>query len=246
MRLLKTLCAGLALLAASAQEAEQDCEMCGLLVHHLEMLMAAKTAELEGVKEGVEADNAKKGVGAARRRANRATVPAEIYDSFEEFLEKHACGSNDNANQQNLMGGGGGGAVTRNQLCGSNGDDGSKLRNPYGPGSYDSKICRQTLKERCEHVAPTYAEEIMEAVFNNLTAAECAEFLPSCTPTRAKLLLGPYYKGVPPSTPGGRGHNIPMHTNVGVKDVWKKSECRSHELERWQSPPKPMGHPKTC
>ena len=37
--------------------------MCGLLVHHLEQIMAVKKAELEKQAASVEADNAKKGVG---------------------------------------------------------------------------------------------------------------------------------------------------------------------------------------
>ena len=201
--LLASMLVGAAAVAPISQEdmEEMDCEMCGLLVHNLEQLKALKSEELADHKGSLEEKSAK--LTAARRRANRAEVPAEIFGHFEEYLEKSACE-----------------AVTRNQLCGPNGDDGSKLRNPSNV-PFDSKGCRDRLKERCDALAQPYAEELMDAAWNNLTATACGDFMPAgCTDKQATKLLGPFYgKEDSSRKPWG------MHGgDVGVKDVWKKSE----------------------
>ena len=233
--LLASLLVGVTAVAPVSQEdvEEMDCEMCGLLVHNLEQLKALKAEELADHKGSLEEKSAK--LTPARRRANRAEVPAEIFGHFEEYLEKTACET-----------------VTRNQLCGPNGDDGSKLRNPSNV-PFDFQSCKDRLKERCEALAQPYAEvrsaptlaqllsssphvsspprltsplltssqELMDAAWNNLTATACGEIMPAgCTDKQATKLLGPFYgkEGEAGRKPWG------MHGgDVGVKDVWKKS-----------------------
>ena len=133
----------------------------------------------------------------------RAELPAEITGKMEDFMEKNACA-----------------AISRGALCGSNGDDGSKLRNPRGIG-FKPEECRERLKQVCEELAPSATDDLIEAAMTG-SAADCEDILPSgsCSAAVAQKLLGlDYQKG------GTEGANFAPHrtTNLGVKDVWKKS-----------------------
>ena len=177
---------------------DQRCEMCGLLVYHLEIVHKELENELDGSKKTEKA-----GVSPARKRAMRAELPAEITGKMEDFMEKNACA-----------------AISRGALCGSNGDDGSKLRNPRGIG-FKPEECRERLKQVCEELAPSATDDLIEAAMTG-SAADCEDILPSgsCSAAVAQKLLGlDYQKG------GTEGANFAPHrtTNLGVKDVWKKS-----------------------
>jgi hypothetical protein len=163
----------LALLAAGQPDVgQQNCEACGLLVHHLEVIVHKYSWRPPEPRR--------------TERLTRADVPAELIDQMEQFLGK-ACNA--------------GGPVSRIRLCSANGDDTSRIRNPLGV-RFENDGCRARLEERCAAVAPKLGDAMISAALNNVTAVACVDMLDGtgCTAERATLLLGPYYGTDPTHT----------------------------------------------
>ena len=175
---------------------DQSCEMCGLLMLHLEDVLQRHTssAQVSGRKKSVIFSR----VAKASKREDEATVPADAVAVMQTFFSETAVS-----------------AVRRIRLCSANGDDDSKLRNPSGI-EFEREGCTARLQERCEYICETYAESMMAAAYHNKTASSCAAFLlpaGSCTPERATLLLGHSYK------PGAPRF---LQLEAGLKDIWRK------------------------
>ena len=198
--------------------AEQDCEMCGLLVYHLHTLATAGGFERKKVDDGGSRPSnlfgrSGGGVRDAARVPAHEVVPAELVVRFQTFLD-HACESE----------------IARIRLCSANGDDASKLRNPTAV-PFEAGRCRIRLQERCEHVARSHAPALMSAAYVDRNATACASLMPTtpaCTPQRATLLLGPLY-GKEESAPGAASW-LPM--NAGLKDVWRYLHGFYHNAAR--------------
>ena len=199
------------LVAGQPDVLAQNCEMCGLLVHHLEVILhdsgwqppQASGRQGGGLKlfSKGSREPASKGSDDPPQHLTRKDVDAVVVEKIELFLAK-ACTT----------------SVSRIRLCSANGDDSSRIRNPIGV-RFDNEGCRVRLQERCEHVVPAYAAPMLDAVINNRSATACIDMFPgnACDTKRATLLLGPLY--------GTEEHNFARFAPIldaGVKDMWRR------------------------
>ena len=184
---------------------EQNCEICGLLIHHLEVIIHRSSWRPQQHLQKASEQST---------WVSRGDAPADLVQSMDEFLTS-ACKP---------------AVIGRIRLCSSNGDDTSHIRNPKGV-QFDNESCRVRLQERCNHVAPAHAAQLMEAALNNLTAVACTGIIPSpaCGARRATLLLGPLYRSI------NDPWKLSLTLNAGVKDVWRKYPGYYHNAARHET-----------
>jgi len=184
---------------------DQQCEMCGLLFYHLELMHKPLYESMASEREKHDADVARRGV---LGRTSRAEMPARVIDEMETYLEERACGNPSAEHRHQRV------SPLANTVCRADGLDDSALRLPSGIASmYRFEDCAQRVTSVCELVRREYADELTEGVSGKMGAEECADIVPSCSAKRATKLLGPLYGKV--STP------LAVHS-IGVRDVWQK------------------------
>ena len=203
-------------LIAPCNATEAQCEMCGLLVYHLEKLKAGMDEEMAAKKAEHDAQATKRGV---LGRTSRAEMPARVIGAFETFLDETACGKIDaSMSDGEMQSPFENKAGVSSEVCRRDGMDDSVLRKPNGEASaFDARSCVLFVSNVCHHVREEFADEMIEAAYSpELGAPHCAEIVDGCDSARATKLLGPLYK------PGGGQAGFQRFASVGVKDVWQK------------------------
>jgi hypothetical protein len=191
--------------ACSANRRLEDCEACGLIVWRMQAIVAAKEMELESLKKAKE-KRAKASTKAHSKRWLKQEYGVELAAAIESHIGELP-------RDRRIYGGAcqtGPGAVIDSALR-------QRESSHFHPGE-----CERRVQSRASDVLEEFQDELIEAVLSGHSAGTaCANTLPSCAPSRAKVLLGSQYKDAMSyneleSLSIGQRDGYVMHTDVDV------------------------------
>ena len=184
----------MALVIASVNSADEDCEACGLLVWRMQTIVAARASALESMKRAKE-KRAAKSTKAHSKRWLKQEYGIELSGAIEAEV--------DSLQQDSRI-------IHGACRLGFEAIEGSALRG----GRFDLKRCESRVRRSVGELLDELQDELVSAVISGLGAgAACEKLVPQCTAGRAQLLLGSNYRD-------GMSWRELDYLQIGYSDTW--------------------------